>query len=359
MTTAHRISAAAFVAAFGFAASDATAMSPLPDKPAVIGVLWPVVGEVELKSAEIRIECEDSGEVECSWKATYAVSVAGPTNAEFHWSGHRIVAPTVRLDGAQLAPRSAPERGTTRGVPYDRGLPASTRSDFEFEAALTGDHIITLTGTARPPDNSDPLLLDGTEIRHMLLGESAVIGRRKVWVNAGDLQRWSSASPVRVTFATPEEWTATITPEPAEPQLFSTTEGEPVRLDARVPAKSLRMGGPYVALGSSFDGDFTARAGFEFGIDLWTAAGLSVESDFARRHKVAATGLVATPGFNCIFPSVGLAGGPVAVFGDDDSAGVRLELDMAFPFVGGLLSIDWFPLLDDSWQLAAFGRIGF
>jgi hypothetical protein len=118
----------------------------------------------------------------------------------------------------------------------------------------------------------------------------------------------------------------------------------------------LRHGGPFIALGGTFDRGFRGRVGYELGIGELVLLEVALDSDFQQQVVIAPLIEIASYSL-LLLPSLSLGAGVPIQVAPDVRAGVRFEASATFYSLAFVASIDVWPV-DGSWQLSLLGRAG-
>lgn len=138
---------------------------------------------------------------------------------------------------------------------------------------------------------------------------------------------------------------------------FQASEREALEIELEPPAVVVGNRGVLLGLGRSLGvlgepGRVRGRIGYEVAAPDWLMYSLTADTDFNRRFIVTPLVEAATPsdigGCFGLLPSLGVGAGAPIQIGPDVRAGVRLQGDLHFMFLGFVTSVDIYPRMGDA-----------
>jgi hypothetical protein len=224
--------------------------------------------------------------------------------------------------------------------------------------------------------------MDGLAARHPLLATGIHHEERRVLYTRPVRRHFASLGSIEVRAHLPEGWsvrtplprvTAThdgldhvLSREPGSDEAHGEATNVELFLEHGAGGDFIRNGGPFIALGATYDFsadrngavDFRGRLGYEIGFVDFLILGAMIESDF-RRHATVALVLEASTWSMIVPPAVSVGiGGVVRVAGPTGATGgLRLIASALLYSVGFDATFDVFPQ-DGHWEITLAGRAG-
>lgn len=313
--------------------------------------------DARLLREDVHLECPpDSPPVRCSLVAT--LTLANPTDTELSVKLAFSTAYAVGEVRGALVQDSKPSTVERRTGGATVTIPPNAQTTVELRVAMN----------LWDRDHSTPLILPALRSRHLLLGDepywhqrlSNIIYAPGAWSEAevpvaysrdfadgwegewADFDRPGTAE----TAATAAEGGGVPVPFPARPAAYV----HPVRQGGAV-----FNGGPFVAVGASFERGFRLRVGYDVGFfNPYLLASLSAETGFDDL-VIAALFEVASPQVAYLLPTLSLGVGlPIRVTPVAE-VGFRVELSLGL-IVAFVATFDHYPG-DNRTEVALFGRV--
>lgn len=286
---------------------------------------WPDWAQIVLIEEQIEIECSAHFEpIRCRWHATYVyegssgVAVAGwlVLSSEQH--------PQVQVDGEPVH------------VEWHNGrirVPVPDAGRFEVEVAAEVDvQTTTEDNTCTAPAGF---------ARHPIVGRN----HRTADFVVHERQPVSSFAHTHLRVRAPRLWRVLTEPDGHAPAMrsnklvatFPTRDLPPVELEAREFAN-----GPFAAVGVGFGPRVRPRlrAGWQIAVPAWLLTSLAVEGDASEELLVVAAIEAASPLIVRRIPSAGIGVGAPVMLLPEPRPGIRVQMSLAWPFVGLLGTVD-------------------
>lgn len=360
-------------------------------RPAIAGSLWTAGTALAVASEQLAITCvEEDDAPRCTFVATYAVrndtGTAQATVAAF--VGERARDVRLTFAGARVDREFTADEGAALAR-----VPGARRGGLQRGASLSlepgASAALVAEGRLEPeryfrPSYSQPALW----ARHPVLGSPVHRTHAfHVQYEVAPIRSWAAGAPpprISLTLTVPRQWDTLVSlrrpggdeasrhlaPSPGvtrergdervhEVELDSA-QVDTLELDLQLPRRTLRHGGPFVALGGALgpSGGLRARLGYEVAAPEWLLWSVTGETDFSRLLQFAAVAEAATE-LLLIIPSVSVGlGVPVRVL-PERQVGARAQVSLQWPYVGFVASLDVFPFAADVLQVSLLGRASF
>lgn len=335
------------------AAGSVDAMTPPIGHPSRIALLEGS-DEVELRAAHTMLRCRALDD--CEFETTYRLVADAERDVVLIADGHRVAGFELTVAGANVLGSNV-----TRDNDGNRELPAVTRTTRQYQVRLgPGETEVILRGEMNPRGTED---LGGVAVslptRHPLFGTDPGWQRRNFLFDLSTASTWAGSAKPSFDVEMPDAL------DVRAPETGSVDPDKQAQLSIWTAQRAggVVHGGPYIGVGGIIDepGGWFGRAGYEFGVGLWTVLGVAVDTDFSSRVVVSPTVHMASAAFSCIFPSFGLGVGPALQLGSTTAVGGRGLVEVQVPFVGLVGTLDWYPGLDspDRIDFALLGRLSF
>ncbi|MCX7808334.1 MAG: hypothetical protein N2515_06980 [Deltaproteobacteria bacterium] len=305
--------------------------------------------DARIVQESLQLDCEKfSTRIRCNAEAKWLI-------ASDHFAVGRVYATTHGLEGAVL--EAGPIRSEEPSVhPIAIGLPPQ------------GSTQLTLRGAFSLSYRQE--MLHALEARHPLLstGQSSLRAEAQFIRAVGDTFA-AGADFVEITLSTP----------PSKEQDFKlSVQGESigpkgVRIPAFLPnaprsftleftprnSDIFRHGGPFLAVGGTFEKGLRAQLGYELGWGSFLLTSIAADTDFQSDLTLSLAAEAGTPSLLFI-PSLALGVGPIyrvlLQTPERSPWGVRFSLS-AVPIVAGFTAaFDWFPEGGET-RVSLFGRL--
>lgn len=323
----------------------------------------------ELARESVELDCHAAGDassdtLECALHVTWELRDPRPPGEGDDALTARVQLTWTRDEEAQLTIGGAPIAELPTLRPANVLVPGTGTIAVELRATIRLEReLVPGSGVRSPLQPIDPL-----HARHPLIAEPWDRARRGLtWLRPDDL-RFASVGPTEVRVRAPEGWHVggDLRPDgtfaPAERAEGSAPPAQRISIELSRGSRGqfFRNGGPFLALGGTFDAGFRGRVGYEIGLDEFVLVSVALDSDFERQAiltpqvELASWGMVIVPSL-----AVGL-GVPIRLTDAPllpRTAGIRIESSATFFAAAFVATLDVFPI-DGSYQLSLLGRIG-
>ncbi|MFO0711984.1 MAG: hypothetical protein U0353_19175 [Sandaracinus sp.] len=285
-------------------------------------------------------------------------------NVEVRWTLSSPHAQTIQLYASSVGVEEALLRAgdVSSDAPSLAPLAVTAEAATPIEVVLTGHFSVrSASGTT-----------DALDARHLVLATPREGPHANVLFTRAVARTFAAVPPSPTLEARFTDTSAPFTASALDTPLADTPitldptrVGERANVTIRLGREGgypLRHGGPFLALGGTFDRGVRGRLGYEVGIDELVVVSVAADTDFENAVIVGALVEVATPSF-IVPPSLSAGVGfayrvrtNAASSLPASSAGLRLELGAVFAVVGIIASFDYFPD-DAAFTSSLLGRL--